>query len=351
VSGGALTPQALRHLAAAAVAAPSADNRHAFRIRSDGGALSLWADAAWQAADLRRHRLSLLSLGAVVENVVVRAAALGWRLEPRWPSGPLSAGCLVTFEATPQPPVHSALDGAIERRHSNRRARHRGPPLAAAERAALAAEMPAGVRVVWADERPVRRRLVKAMLIAEAARFTSPELHAELYQAVRLDLRRGEAAEHGIPVGALELAAPERASFAAMRRWPLQRAANLLGTHWVSALRSAALPAGAAPHLGVILSDGASAAQTAEAGRALQRLWLRATVQGLAMQVYAALPLYLQPGAAPLTARQRAALEGAARAALPPDGVPQIVFRLGRAAPPTEVASRPPPESLVDAAP
>jgi hypothetical protein len=76
------------------------------------------------------------------------------------------------------------------------------------------------------------------------------------------------------------------------------------------------------------------------AGQLLQRLWLRATLAGLSLQVFAAAPLYALEGSTAISPDLRQELStGWAR--LCPAGRPFAVFRMGHAAAPSVRASRP----------
>lgn len=343
-----LAPHLLAKLAAAAVVAPSADNRHEFTLEASGNVLRFVADAALRSAHPRRQRLALFSAGAAVENVILRGASLGIRLAPSAPPRFHADGILAELAAAPMTPAADPLEAAIEARHTNRRLQFKGPVPAGALRAMQdAAAGIAGQRLALFDTPARRQMLSGALWRAERERFRHEELHEELYEAVRLDLAPGAPAARGIPALALELNPVERAMFALLRRWPLQRMANLLAADAASAARSVFLPCRWAPHVGAIVSTGpADEASLLAAGRALQRAWLAAEAAGLSFQVFAALALYAGEGLAPVDATVRRRLSDALKA-LEPDGTVQIFFRFGFAKPPSQRSTRPSAEGIV----
>lgn len=353
--GRTVDPATLRALAAAALAAPSADNHHRWRLRARGSELHLLlAGGGNGLGSERRRRLEWMSAGAVAETIERRAARLGWRALP----GPLADGpgdaAGLSWRLSPgEPALDDPLEAAIERRHSNRRLRYGGPPLSGSRLSdwqALVASI-GGQQLHWVSAGAPRRAAAFTLWHAERERFVHPELHAELYEAVRLDLPPGEPAPRGIPVHALELNAVEQAAFAASRRWTLQRTMNLFGGAAASAARSVALPVLLAPHLGVICSEDDGVRGVFDAGRALQRVWLAAASQGAAFQVFAAFPLYRLPGLSPLTTAARERLARSAARWLPSGaGAPQMVFRVGFAPPPRQVAGRPSAEGILSQA-
>ena len=69
----------LLDIARSGVLAPSADNRHVFRIELGEASIRLWPTKEF-ASGTERHRriLGLMSLGAVVENMQLRSGELGF---------------------------------------------------------------------------------------------------------------------------------------------------------------------------------------------------------------------------------------------------------------------------------
>lgn len=342
-----LTPDRLLSLAAAAVAAPSADNEHVFRLAAQGDRLLLWATPELAHAERARRILGLISIGAVAENLMLRARRLGMRLEPRWQLARGDGAPLADFHVQEAPPTDDPLERAIEQRHTNRRLRFRGPALAPPEQRAIEAEAAsAGASLAWLDEPSRRAPALRLIRLAEAERFRNPALHRELFGSIRFDVGWRDSAERGLPPASLELPAFERPAFALLRHWSVQRIANLAGTHRFIGFRAAYVPCRLAPHLCAITADGDSESAALAAGRALQRAWLRATTLGLAFQVFAASALYALPGMDDIPAAlARELAEGWER--MLPGRRPYVVFRMGHADPVTIRSGRPPPQSAL----
>jgi hypothetical protein len=77
------------------------------------------------------------------------------------------------------------------------------------------------------------------------------------------------------------------------------------------------------------------------AGRAFERFWLHATQLGLALQPFAAAPLYARPEFEGVSQNLRATLQSG-WAELVPRGTPLMAFRLGHAAAASVRTGRPP---------
>lgn len=343
-----MSPERLLQLAGAAVAAPTADNHHVFRLTHLEDRLSLRSIPEYAESTPGRRILAQVSAGAMIENLILRAGRLGTRLEPMAPmAGP--DGFRLDLIAQDAVPVQHPLEAAIESRHTNRHFRYRGPrlPAAAQQQISSYAEGLGGAGLVWLDEPRVRRRAAQLVRWAETERFRNSVLHAEMFGSIRFDAGWTASPPTGVPLGALELPLLERPMFTLMRHWPVQRAINLIGMHHFVGWRGAALPCQMAPHLGVITGRDSSPASAVNAGRLLQRVWLGAQNLGLAFQMLAASAVYAFEGAYPLPESLRRRLESG-WAELCAEQRPYLVFRIGYAEAAAVTSGRPPPESLLD---
>ncbi len=219
-------------LVAAAIRAPSADNRHHVRFSVTGDGLALRADA-FHLAGRTTHRqlLTSLSFGAVVENLRLALTRKGYDFEPHWHPVADDPALLLrlawsALERTAQAdPLAAAIDG----RHTNRRF-FRGPRLTELELDGLAAasETP-GASLHWFDTSERRRSILRLMRFAETARFRDRALHAELFESIDFAAGWRSATTERLAPSTLEVEALMRLPFAALRRWPVMRVANGMG--------------------------------------------------------------------------------------------------------------------------
>ena len=337
------TRDQLLEMVQAGVQAPSADNRHRIRFEISNDGLTLCADGDFTATtDPHRRILTLVSIGAVIENILLKARELGWAceiasvLDRSKPGSVAEIRCKGAMD-TPR----DQLCEAIARRHTNRRF-YRGPRLDTQDVAGLESEANGveGARIRWLDG-SIRAKALRLVLMAETERFRNRTLHAELFSAIRFDVGWHASCDEGLPPGALEVEPPMRALFKAMRHWRVMRMMNIAGAARMLGFRAAYLPCRLSPHLGIIgttldLEHGAIAA-----GRAFQRLWLSATLLDLAIQPLVASALFALPVsiADGPPDRMRVALRKGWEE-IAPGMTPMIVFRLGRAGPPTVTSSR-----------
>lgn len=338
------TQSELLQIAQSGVLAPSADNCHVFKVELADSAIRLWPTREFRfCTDQLRRVLGLISLGAVAENMQLSAGQLGLLAFPRWSLGN-QTDPILQLDLQPSDAQSDPLAQAIPARHTNRRM-YQGPALEPTEFDLLcsAATAVQGTRVVWLQG-TARRRALHLIWLAESERFLRRRLHQDLFASIRFDLDWNESAEVAIPPGALEVEMSMRPAFKALRRWRLMRPLAVLGLHRLLGLRAGLVPCWQAPALGLITTELAQDEGAVAAGTAFERLWLRATLMGLALQPMAASVV--------LTAQSPGLTEGASQRLLSklangwrsivPDATPRMVFRIGRAKPPTVLSGRPP---------
>lgn len=324
----------------AGVLAPSADNEHVFRAEILMDGIRLWPTVAFAAharTDLLQRVLGLLSMGAVVENMRLRAGALGFQAQVSWFDG-CDGEPIAQLDVQKSAPEQSpdALAAAIPSRHSNRRMYH-GPGFTAAETAQLnAAVAPvAGTQLIWLQG-TARRRALGLIWRAESERFLRRDLHHAIFSSVRFDLLWDQNADWSLPPGALEIEPLMRPMFKLLRHWALMRPLTWLGVHRMLGLRAGWLPAWQAPALGLLVSTLPVEQGAVAAGAALERLWLQADTLNLAMQPLAASAVLMQPshGVDGASGALRATL-AAGWQAIAPGAIPLMAVRIGRAKPPS----------------
>ncbi len=314
----------------AANLAPSADNSTPWRYQVDDSSLSILPNGA-ATTELTRQRLDWISLGCALESARIRLSRfqLDADIELAEPSGRASARISWTRQRAAS---LDPLDAWLEARHSNRSLIFKGPAMALSQKESFESDcgQVPGSAMTWLDAPERRRAAVSLMQAAEQRRFAQRELHEELYSAIRFDVGWQQSCESGIAPGALGVLLPERFGFKALRHWPMQRFANLLGVHRVLGLRSAGLPGRWTPHLLAVGATTDHFHDCVAAGRLLQRLWTRAAMVGMAAQVMAASPLYALPGATWIDGNLQRQLAAGWRQLCEPT-TPLVVLRIGHA--------------------
>jgi hypothetical protein len=357
---------ALHQILTAGIQAPSAENKHYFWLEVGPDAVTLHAtDSASWTAQPDQKMLALMSFGAVVENITLRAKAMGFLTQVRWCMDPANPGIaaadstrVVELGWQSATPVLDPLDGAISTRHTNRRFYQRAPVQnSVLEQLSATANSVPQASVHWLAAGPQRSLALSLIRVAETERFRRRGLHHEMFSAIRFERGWDGTVLQGLPPAALQVEWPMRAPFAALRHWKLMRIADVFGAHLALGLRAGYLPCALAPHIGLVMSNAADP-DTAhlQAGRAFERLWLASENHGLALQPMAATTVLSQQKSGPewvSASTQKRLAEGmhklvaelgAGQGAEHGASRPCMLFRLGRARAPTAVAGRRPLE-------
>ena len=276
----------------AGIAAPSADNSQPWRFAWSGDDLNLRIDAdrSGHVSDTR-YVLSDLSAGACLENMIIHGRSLGYAADLQtFPSGDDELSVArIHWRRDPEAGQAEPLAAAIEQRHTDRRFPWRGP-ISAETQARLDAQawqIP-GQRLYWPQTSRERKAALSVIRQAETLRFKSPALHAELFSSIRFSAGWHSTCEEGLPPAALAVEPPLRPLFQMLRRPALMSALNRLGAASSLGWRSAWLPIRLSPGLCLLVIPTTARSDVLAGGRALQRVWLEATLAGLSVQPYAA---------------------------------------------------------------
>ncbi|HET7674845.1 MAG TPA: hypothetical protein VFL54_04920 [Gammaproteobacteria bacterium] len=278
-----------KEVLAAAIAAPSADNSQPWRFAWRSDALDLYIDPARAGGPSdARFLLSDLATGACLENILIRGRSLGheadidllpgndelWVARVRWRAAPAN---------------DTALAAAIPARHTDRRFPWRGP-IRSNVRARLQAQASGfpGIALHWFESNAERRAALAAMFRAESLRFRSAMLRAELFSSIRFDRGWRAGTEEGLAPSTLAVEVPIRPLFQLLRHPAAMAAIRGIGGAALLGFRSAVVPVRLSPGLCLLSSAGTDRAAVVTAGRVLERVWLQATAEGLAVQPFAA---------------------------------------------------------------
>lgn len=354
---GAPSADVIRALVGYAVLAPSGGNVQPWRFVARGALVDCHVDEARAGTFLDFGGLaSCMAVGAAVENLVLAAGLAGLSAdvtyEPEGAAGPLARVALGPGQGLPVDP----LARAVPERATNRRLEPRAA-LDADTRAALAGALAPceGARLALVEDGPRLRELGAILGAGERLRLLSERMHREMMSELRWSDEEARATRDGIDVGTLELSPALRAALGLTRQWPaMHRLAQVGGGRALERPARDAVDASSA--IGVVAIRGEARADFARGGRALERVWLAAAARGAAFQPFGALTYLftrLARGAGEgLSPREQATLgalhERYLRVFPLAAGESEILlFRVGRAAPPTARALRRPVDDVL----
>lgn len=279
-------------IVSAGIAAPSADNSQPWRFEWCGDNLDLRIDAGRSGSvSDTRYVLSDLAVGACLENMIIHARSLGYMADLQTFPGDDDELWVarICWRLDPECDQLEPLADAIEQRHTDRRFPWGGPITSDTQaRLNAQARLIPGQRLYWPQTPRERKTALSVIRQAETLRFRSPTLHAELFSSIRFAVGWKSACEEGLAPAALAVEPPLRPVFQGLRRPAVMTMFNRLGAASVLGWRSAYLPIRLSPGLCLLVIPSTSRSDVLAGGRALQRVWLEATLDGLSVQPYAA---------------------------------------------------------------
>lgn len=360
--GAAPLDDDMRFLIEHACLAPSGGNSQPWRFSVRGRTLIGSLDPRRASAFLDHAGLgSLVALGAAAENVLIAAQHRGLALEFTVLAS-ATTPVLDTMDARPvwqariietTSPVPSEWFDYLPLRVTSRAHGPRDPlhvgALAALHRAAAPGQL------TWFDTEAQLEHLGTLHGRADRLRFLSETMHRELFAELRWSPEEAACTRDGLDVRTLALGPVDEAALRLLSHWPtLSVLKEIEGGRALQDLTRKAFVASSA--VVVLRMPGNTPRDYVEGGRALQRLWLAATREGVSVHPQGALVYLLKRLAdAPDTfsPAEREELTAVARdfhALVPADGGANIMLlRVGRAASSSVRSLRLPIESVVDA--
>lgn len=274
----------------AAIYAPSADNSLPFLYEFDGqDTIHFHTDPSrsGKATD-QGFALSDIALGAVIENATIKAQSLGFEANvnyfPDIEKNPRHIASL-QLNASATPINADPLALAIPDRCTDRRFPFKGPvETEQIQRLQQAAEIH-DCKLMYFPDKASKSRVLPVIQKAETIRFESELLHQELFSTVDFN---NPAPQEGMPVSTLAIEAPARPFFKLMSKWRYMNFFNKLGVSKVLGFRSVRVPISFSPALILLKINSNARIDVVKGGQALQRVWLQAAADNIAVQPYAA---------------------------------------------------------------
>ena len=233
-----------------------------------------------------RNRGTFLSVGAVIENIRVRAAGSGLALVVHYPDGePGSGAPAASASLLPGPSTNDGCRARLAALHERTVNRRPFLPqrIAQEKKQAWLASGVEGTEVTIIESRHEIARWARVTYLGDRVRWTHPTIHRELFAEIRFSRAEAVSKRAGLEIdrlGAGPFAAP-------LMRWlsSWTRMAQLCryGVDGLLANQTRAL-AFCAGALVLVTIERDQPEQWIRAGEQVQRLWITAHQQGLCVQ-------------------------------------------------------------------
>lgn len=335
--------------------APSGDNCQPWRVRRAPGGLQIGLHDA-PLGFLDQGPATAIALGSFVESCRIAAEQLGTPAAVHFEAAEKPRAFVSLGKEGGRSPLNGALGGLLPMRCSNRRLYAPGS-CRADELRQLEAELSGlgDVQLSFATEGQLSQ-LARAVAVTEKVRLRHRLCHQDFHAKVRWTAEEAEADPTGFWVDTFEIKSHERWMLRVTRRWSIARAVDVFLRVGDIAAKVAAKQVRHAGAVAFFTVSEQNADSWFAVGRALQRVWLRATALGLSGQVLGVAPIFLhklREGGEGFTPRQREQIRRAGERLEAVEQGPRadelvLMLRLGRAASPTARAGRLPAAALIE---
>jgi len=351
----------------AGIRAPSGENSQPWRFKIEGERVWLFNRPEADQSLYNFHQNgSLVSHGTVITNLRLAAAHFGLEAKIELFSDETKENLVATVdfkEAGSGAPGNASakndpLYAAIEKRVTNRKHYNKSPltdqekkELVAGESEWVSAGPHAGsaLRLILIDDREKIDRIANAASTNETMLVLNRHVHDFFFSHVRWTPEENDRQSNGFFVPTLELNAGQAKGFKMMRSWGMARILAKLGVAKVVGKDNEAAYKTASAMVAIIVRDPMPR-NLVLAGEAFEYAWLMATNLGLSVQPCTG-ALFLAEGIPhenwdKFSAAQRDTLLAAKKTIYETIGVDHhkehvaVVFRVGRAEPPSAQAAR-----------
>ena len=329
----------------AAAKAPSGDNVQPWRFEVSNDFTQLNLHNLPEKDDSYynyQQMASYIAHGAVIENMAIAAQHWGYKADIELFPDSTNPNHVARVNLTSATEECDPLYEAIVNRCTNRFPYERVDlPEEDLTKLFDAVKQVDNVKAYFVHNPQTIKRLANAIMVNDRLVFERQDIHHFFFDKVRWNKDQIESTQDGMPVDTLGLNSLDKLFFPLMRFWGFVNAANYLGLSRVIGLkcwnncRNASL-------LGQITVKKADKQGFVNAGRAMQRVWLEATRQGLAFQPIIGLPLLIyrlkQNALQAFSARHRQMVEQAEKSLVEWFEIDQsetmiVGFRIGKGQP------------------
>lgn len=236
---------------------------------------------------------SYIAHGAVIENMVIAAQHWGYKTQINLFPDSTNLNHVACVNLLSGETESAPLYEAIFNRRTNRFPYKRTELTEEELTSLFAAVKPVDhVKAYFVHTPQAIKKLAKAVMVNDRLVFERQDIHHFLFDKVRWNQKQIESTKDGMPVGVLGLNPLEKLFFPLMRFWGFVKLANYFGLSRVIGLKCWRNCRNVSV-LGQITVNKADKEGFVLAGRAMQRVWLEATRQGLAFQPIIGLPLLI----------------------------------------------------------
>jgi nitroreductase len=274
--------------------APSGSNSQPWKFKIAENMLEIFAFPEYDHPVLNyNNRGTWVAHGALIENITISARTAGYdtdvKVFPHFPD--IKTSALIYFNATT--PEKDILQEAIKNRCTNRKP-YNLTPLSTDQKNDLlnVLNKEQRARVILVEDKGKIEKLCELLCINEVITLENKKLHELFFKEIVWQEKLARAGERGLYLPTMELAKPKQFALRLVKNWSIINFLNKFGFAKAIAKDNAKTFA-KTPLMGVILASD-DEKSFIEAGRTMERLWLKATEMKFSFHTIAGIMFYWQ---------------------------------------------------------
>lgn len=284
----------IKNILAKSLNAPSGSNSQPWKFKITENLLEIFAFPEYDHPILNyRGRGTWVAHGALIENITISARVAGYNTEvkvfPHWPDTKISAE--IYFNNGKK--EVDVLQEAIKNRCTNRKP-YDNKHLSIDKKNELIdiLNVSQKARIVLIEDRKKIKELCKLLCVNEVVTLENKKLHELFFKEIIWEERLAKVGERGLFLPTMELARPKQIALRLVKNWSVMNFLNKFGFARLIAKDNAEVFATAPLMGGIISSDDEMS--FIEAGRIMERLWLKATEMKLSFHIISGVPFFWQ---------------------------------------------------------
>jgi len=261
------------------VTAPSPDNFQPWKFSVTGNVIDIYKvpQLVNKLLDFKEHVL-ILTNGMIVENIEIAASKYGYQCSTVVFPDPAQPDLVARISLMKDPGARlNPLYAFLKTRCTNRKLykKDKISPEILAALTTLLKDFP-GVEVQYVNEQEQIKKIGKAVSAIDKIMCENKELHHALFQHITWSIAEEQQTHQGLSLDSMELNAAEKQLFKVIKNWPAINALNKIGFSGVIRSQNAT-QYGSAGCSAIISIRNDSNSDYLNAGRFVQRFWLKAT--------------------------------------------------------------------------
>ena len=293
ITKGHLSEKVIRYIIRAGIQAPSGDNAQPWEFFFKDNTIFLYLNKEADNSFFNINQIaSIISCGAVLENMRIAASAFDLNANIiHLPSG-IEDDLMASIELVHNGTSRNPLFASIWKRNTNRTFYEKKPipSLVLNDLKKSISDIP-GIKLHFVIEKDELKKLAKIIYKTDRIRTENRSLHEYLGKMIRYSHEEAIEKRDGLPLKNLEAGFAGEIFLKATRPWFIMNLMNKAGFGRMVALhsfQSIINSSGAA----LLTIDGMTPKDFLKGGRAIERIWLNITRQGLSMQPMTAITLF-----------------------------------------------------------